>query len=117
MGARRTTPSSARQRYYNRRLKRTGVLFIAALVLASVVGGALVYPVLAPDSNTAISYAGTKTATPQKTADTSTQTTTVEISPTPTEEPKPTLPIPTEGQLVPPIDDKHILYYTIAGDS
>ena len=29
----------------------------------------------------------------------------------------PELPLPTQGQIIPPSDDAHILYYTIAGDS
>ncbi len=116
MGARRSTPSSARNRYYQRRLKRTGLLVGSALVLALGVGGALVYPVLAPDVNTAISYSATQTITPEMTEE-ATQANVVEISQTETEEAKPTLIIPTEGQIVPPVEDKHILYYTIAGDS
>ena len=48
MGDRRSTPSSARERYYRRRVKRTGVILASALVLALAVCGVLAYPALAP---------------------------------------------------------------------
>jgi len=61
MGARRSTPSSARERYYKRRVKRTGLLVLVALLVAVVVCGALVYPVLAPDAGVDVSQFDTVT--------------------------------------------------------
>jgi LasA protease len=118
MGARRSMPSSARERYFKRRLRRTGILLASALVMAVAICGSLAYPVLAPDSDRSISLAETFTPTPKPTG------TTQAVDPatqTPTETPvfdqRETKPLPTQGQIVPPSEDTHILYYTIAGDS
>ena len=118
MGARRSMPSSARKRYFRRRLKRMGVLLAVALAMAVTVCGSLAYPVLAPDSERAVSLADTYTPTPKPSA------TLLEPDPetpvpsaTPMMEQRETIPLPTQGQILPPSEDPHILYYTIAGDS
>ena len=116
MGVQRSTPSSARKRYYKRRLRRTGLLVILAFVLAVVVCGNLVYPVLAPDSKLSVGLADTYTPTVEPTA-------IVVESALPT--PIPTEPVsqqtvhalPTQGRVLPPSEDTQVLYYTIAGDS
>ena len=116
MGARRSTPSSARKRYYKRRLKRMGVLMTLALILAAVVCGSFVYPVLAPDTSLAISSPVTQT--PQSDlAAVIEETPLPEAIPTQNPVANVARPLPTQGQIVPSGDDSHILYYTIAGDS
>jgi LasA protease len=125
MGARRSTQSSARERYFRRRLKRLIVLLTAALILAAVVGGGLVHPVLTPDSSLAISRVITPTqalptpvvvvAAAETTLPTPEVVPPVEITQQP--EQRPSLPLPTQGQIIPPSDDPSILYYTTAGDS
>jgi len=116
MGARRSTPSSARDRYYQRRLKRMGVLLVLAFLLAVVVCASLVSPVMAPTSDNSVGYINTASATPEVT-----ETKVQEIIPTATateSQPQSTTePLPTYGQTVPASEDAHILYYTIAGDS
>ena len=116
MGKRRSTPSSARDRYFKRRLKRTGVLLTVALVLAVVIGGNLTYPVTAPVINPEVSQANIETQTAAAIADLAEG---MSNKPTPTEVVGEitTEPLPTQGQIVPPSDDTHVLYYTIAGDS
>jgi hypothetical protein len=86
--------------------------------MAVTVCGSLAYPVLAPDSERAVSLADTFTPTPIPSA------TVVEPDPetpvpseTPMMEQRETIPLPTQGQILPPSEDPHILYYTIAGDS
>ncbi len=117
MGARRSMPSSARERYFRRRLRRMGVLVAVALVLAVAVCGSFAYPVLAPDSKRSVSLADTYTPTPEPTQVQSL------IDPTPSPTAIPTIPqretklLPTQGQIIPPSQDTQILYYTIAGDS
>ena len=64
MGVRRSTPSSARQRYYQRRVKRMGALLTVALFLAVAVCSSLAYPVLAPNTKQEISVAQAPTPTP-----------------------------------------------------
>jgi len=132
MGARPATQSSARERYYQRRRKRLVVLLTAGLIVAVVVGGGLAYPVLAPDASVVVYRATTPTETlPTE----STELVAVEPLSTPTEampteavqptatqteslvEQRPSLPLPTQGQIVPPNSDPSILYYTTAGDS
>jgi LasA protease len=128
MGVRRSTQSSARKRYYRRRFKRLMVLLSTALILAGVVGGGLVYPVLAPDSSLAISSIPSPTrilsAEPAVAVEPAlpAEVLTVESpspDPTPTSEPQPLpqVPLPTQGQIIPPSEDPDILYYTAAGDS
>jgi LasA protease len=86
----------------------------------------LVNPVLAPDSSLAIGSFVTPTqAIPTAPA----AVVAAEISvPTaeeaqsqletpPAPETRPSLPLPTQGQIIPPSDDPNILYYTAAGDS
>ncbi len=118
MGARPSTPSSARQRYFKRRVRRMGVLLAAALVMAVAVCGSLAYPVLAPDSERGVSLAGTFTPTPASTQPSEETAPAAQAS---TEIPanamRDTKPLPTQGQILPPSEDAHILYYTIAGDS
>lgn len=119
MGERRSTPSSARERYFMRRLKRMGILLTVALILAAVVCSSLAYPVLAPDSSLGISYS--VTMTPEIEEKTATMEATDPVYPTeiatelPTQ--KPLVALPTQGQIVPPSEDTHKYYYTIAGDS
>ena len=116
MGDLPSTPSSARKRYFRKRLKRMSLLIGAALILSVLICGNLVYPVLAPSSGQGVSFSQTITATPKVSQDQreyeSSLSATIEILPSRTP-----LPIPTEGQVVPAGDDTHILYYTIAGDS
>ena len=117
MGARRSTPSSARERYYKRRVKRTGLLILVALLLAVVVCSALVYPVLAPDAGVEVSQFDTPTpivTLPATQTAQSTPTATATVEPDLT---KTLAALPTQGQIVPPSEDSQILYYTIAGDS
>jgi hypothetical protein len=100
------------------------VLVTTALILAVVVCGNLVYTVLAPDSSLGVSQAFSYTPTVES-FPTSTATQiieeTEEVTPiiVATEEPVQSTPLvlPTEGQIVLPDDDSHLLYYTIAGDS
>ena len=116
MDVRHSTPSSARERYYKRRLKRMGLLTTLALVVAVVVCGSLVYPVVAPDSRLGVSSAATHTPSPDPT---NTNVTVSDPTPTPKQvvEQAPAEPLPTQGQIVPPSEDNHLLYYSIAGDS
>lgn len=118
MGARRSMPSSARERYYKRRLRRMGLLLAVALVMAVVVCGSLAYPVLAPDSMRSVSMADTLTPTaePSMTLQESDPATPVPTA-IPTIAHRETKLLPTQGQVIPPSEDTHILYYTIAGDS
>lgn len=115
MGGRRSTPSSARERYYRRRVRRTGVILASALVLAVVVGGVLAYPALAPVVGDEPNQTVTPTQTPVLSQ--ATESTMTEVAATEVVEPTPIAAIPTQGQLVPPSDDPQILYYTTAGDS
>ena len=128
MGARRSTQSSARKRYYRRRFKRLVVLFSTALILAAMVCGGFVYPVLAPNASLVIRDIPLPTPTvPDKPVVAvnpvlPTETVNIEIvSPEPTltkePEPLPQIPLPTQGQIIPPSEDPDILYYTAAGDS
>lgn len=116
MGDRRSTPSSARDRYFKRRLKRMGILLSAALVLAVVVCGSLVYPVVAPDSSLGAGLEETRTLMPVTTQaeEISTQTF---VTPTESLEPELSKTLPTQGQIIPPSEAVNILYYTVAGDS
>jgi len=116
MGDRPSTPSSARKRYFQRRLKRMGLLISVALILSVLICGNFVYPVFAPDSGLGISLsqASTATLTGQGSAKEYDSSLSASIDIVPTRTP---LPLPTEGQIVPGGDDTHILYYTIAGDS
>ncbi len=124
MGARRSTLSSARKRYFKRRFKRLGVLLSVSLVLAVVVCSNLVRPVLAPDSSLSAASVFTpvpslsQTASPGgSTPPTQTEEATESIVETQVAIEPTTIPLPTEGQIIPPSDDSHLLYYTIAGDS
>ncbi len=116
MGARRSTPSSARDRYYQRRLKRMGVLLVVAFLLAVVVCASLVSPVIAPTSDNGVSYVNTASASPEMT-ETKVQEITPTVTATESQTQSITEPLPTFGQTVPASEDTHILYYTIAGDS
>ena len=116
MGVQRSTPSSARDRYYRRRLRRMGVLLTIALVLAVVVCGNLTYPVIAPDTNPGGGMAVNETETPAAVS-VFTEELSNKTPPTEAVVEGTTVPVPTQGQIVPPSDDTHILYYTIAGDS
>jgi hypothetical protein len=109
------------------------MLILAAFVLASVVCGNLVYPVLAPSSGQQIGQAYADSQQPETIdvkTDTPEVTPTDDLNPTPSEEldptqsetkaPEPTLTpitLPTQGVNLPISDDNHLLYYTIAGDS
>jgi hypothetical protein len=103
-----------------------GLLLSVALVVAVAVCGNLAYPVLAPDSSQAVGLILTPTPSPSQTAiaeetfiPSTTQTEDIFSFPTVTEATRQpsALPLPTEGQIIPPSDDTHLLYYTIAGDS
>jgi murein DD-endopeptidase MepM/ murein hydrolase activator NlpD len=130
MGAQSATQSSARNRYFKRRLKRLFGLLTAGLILAGIVGGGLAYPVLAPDSTHWVSTVMTPTsalsAAPAVVSAPETMLPTPEAAPEEASPPvmaatpigqRPSLPLPTQGQIVPPSDDPSILYYTAAGDS
>lgn len=122
MGDRRLTPSSARQRYFKRRIKRMGVLMITAFLLAIIVCGNLVYPVLAPNAEPGSGYSMTEPPSMEIAEVLTEAATPTLVLPEPTAIPTPeqerkSLPIPTEGQIVPPSEGGPILYYTIAGDS
>ena len=118
MGARRSTPSSARERYYKRRLKRVGVLLVVALLLAVIVCANIVSPVIAPASEERESASAAETITESPMA-----AVTEGLQPTPTAaatEVQPTSAaqvLPTYGQTIPASEEQFILYYTIAGDS
>lgn len=117
MGARRSTPSSARGRYYKRRLKRVGVLLVLAFLLAVIVCASLVSPVVAPTSDQDVSLADTATSIITEVVETETQVSL--LTATATEEliESTAAVLPTYGSTIPASDDKYILYYTIAGDS
>lgn len=117
MGVRRSTPSSARKRYYQRRLRRTGFLLISALVLAVAVCSSLAYPVLAPGNNAEVSFAVDSTSTPTIVNTIVEESTATAVPEATAALELPNLPVPTQGQIIPPSDDAHVLYYTIAGDS
>ena len=117
MGDRPLTPSSARKRYFRRRVKRMSLLIGVALILSVLICGNLVYPVLAPvTNNSEVSSFSRSTSTPKVSQSQgeyeSSLSATIEIIPSRTP-----LPIPTEGQVVPAGEDTKVLYYTIAGDS
>ena len=114
MAARRSTPSSARERYYKRRMKRTFAILASALVLALGIGGALAYPALAPSTDEEVSVLP---STPTQAPSTPTESLATEVAATEEPEPTPIVALPTQGQLVPPSDDPQILYYATAGDS
>ena len=114
MGARRSTPSSARERYYKRRMRRTFAILASALVLALGIGSVLAYPALAPAAGEGTApLANTQTQAPS----TPTEALVTEVAETEEPEPTPVVALPTQGQLVPPSDDPQILYYATAGDS
>ena len=129
MGAQRPMQSSARHRYFKRRLKRSLGLLTAGLILAGIVGGGLAYPVLAPDSSrwsgpvitptvspTAESMISSVPETSLPTPETPTEAVLLTTEATPTQK-EPGLPLPTQARNIPPSDDPSILYYTVAGDS
>ncbi len=116
MGEHRSMPSSARNRYFKRRLKRMGVLLSIALVLAVVVCGNLAYPVVAPNSGLSVASGYTHTPFPDATQPAE-ESTPVVATPTAPQELEPSKTLPTQGQIVPPSEDPQILYYTVAGDS
>ncbi len=116
MGVRRSTPSGARRRHYQRRIRRAGLLMLVALILAAIICGSLAYPVLAPDATQGISALPSQTLTEERVV-IPTPTATPFV-PTPTAiAPTPTIVLPTEAQIVPPSQDTHILYYANGGDS
>jgi LasA protease len=116
MGAQRATLSSARERYYKRRLKRMSFLLTIALVMAALVCGSLAYPVMAPSSGSEISSRITPTPEHEMIAgDTGIITPTIRSNEGISQQI--IKPLPTQGQIVPPSEDTHLLYYTIAGDS
>jgi hypothetical protein len=115
-------PLSARKRYFRRRIRRVGILLSLALILAAIVCGNLVYPVLAPDSSLAVSQAMRQTAEagigPVTSESGGTEVALSELAGTQEPIATPTMiPLPTQGQIVPPSEDAQLLYYTIAGDS
>ena len=116
MGAHRSTPSSARKRYYQRRVKRVGLLLIAAFLLAVVVCANLTSPVIAPGSDESVSMAETVTESPVAAAIEVLQPTPTAVA-TETQPASTTQALPTYGQTIPPSEEEFIFYYTIAGDS
>ena len=116
MDARHSTPLSARERYYKQRLKRLGLLTTLALVVAVMVCGSLVYPVVAPDSKLSVGSAPTNTPLPDPT-ETPEAVSDSTATPEQAVEQHPAESLPTQGQIIPPSDDAHVLYYSIAGDS
>jgi len=90
-------------------------LLIISLVLAMLVCGSIVYPVLAPGAEESVSLA--QVSTPSPTATLEMAAPVVTEAPVEIVEHRPFEPLPTQGQLVPPSEDTNILYYTIAGDS
>lgn len=117
MGAHRSTPSSARDRYYRNRLKRMGLLVVSAFVLAVTVCGGLAYPVLAPDADAEIGFASAYTPMPVQTMTPTTEPTEVLPTPTAIHTQRTVEPYAGQNQIIPQSEEKHILYYTIAGDS
>ncbi len=134
MGTRRSKAVSARDRYYQRRFKRSGLVLCVALLLAVAVScSGTVYPVHAPaepylvlvDSSTSIVSTETAQllvgeATPQPVdPDPAVPDDPATAMPQATEEIEEliSIPLPTQGQIIPPSEETHILYYTIAGDS
>jgi murein DD-endopeptidase MepM/ murein hydrolase activator NlpD len=111
-------------------MKRMVVLLITAGILAGIIGGSFAYPVLAPDSDLFVRGATTPTSAPEVVPVMVSAPETVlptsdppveevgepVLDPTPTEQ-RPSLLLPTQGQIVPPSEDPSILYYTAAGDS
>ncbi len=126
MGASRKMQSSARHRYFKRRVRRFFGLLAAGVVLSGVIGGGLAYPVLAPDSSQwtapvvtptlALSTAPVAVSAPVLHGSLPEDTFPPVLDATPAEQ-APLLPLPTQGQIIPPSDDPDILYYTNAGDS
>jgi LasA protease len=116
MGVHRSTPSSARERYYKRRWKRGGILLVVALILAVVVCGNIVSPVIAPTSDESVSMAETVTDVPEVTG-TEAQQPSPTASATEAQSTSAAQVLPTYGQTIPASEDAQILYYTIAGDS
>ncbi len=116
MGARPSTPLSARRRHYQQRFKRALILVVAALILSMMICSVLNYPVLAPDST---SVANSTPAEEDKTWTPTAVRTETSQNPTPTLalSPTETMPLPTQAQIVPPSQDTHILYYVNGGDS
>lgn len=117
MGARRSTPSSARERYYRRRAKRTGGLILVALLVAVIVCSTLVYPVLAPDAGVEVSLVNTATPTLTQEPQETEEPVQTEIPASDPDFQQTLQYLPTQGQIVPPSEDPNILYYTIGGDS
>lgn len=116
MGDRRSMPLSARERYYKRRLRRMRRLAFASLCLTVFICASMAYPVFAPAS----SLAGESPVTANlEVAPPATQTPVITPEPEATSvvAEKTVLPLPTQGQIVPPSEDSYLLYYTIAGDS
>ncbi len=117
MGARRSTPLSARQRYFKRRLKRMGVLLTLAVILAALVCGSLVHPVLAPANSLVVNDIEPHDVSITSAVVEEGRTAQLAATPRPLTHEDVSVPLPTQGQIIPPSDDSHILYYTIAGDS
>ncbi len=117
MGARRSTPLSARQRYFKRRLKRMGVLLTLAVILAALVCGSLVHPVLAPANSLALNDIDPHDVSITSVVGEEGHVAKTAVTPRPLTHEEISVPLPTQGQILPPSDDSHILYYTVAGDS
>jgi murein DD-endopeptidase MepM/ murein hydrolase activator NlpD len=88
------------------------MLFAAAIILSGVVCGSLAYPVLAPDDG--------QPPGDGPTAALETSPTVIvqeDVTPEPEASFTPTFSLPTEARIVPPSQDKQILYYASSGDS
>ncbi len=116
MGDRRSMPLSARERYYKRRLRRMRRLAFASLCLTVFICASMAYPVFAPASSLAGESPVTANLEVEPPA-TQTPVITPEPEATAVVAEKTVLPLPTQGQIVPPSEDSYLLYYTIAGDS
>jgi murein DD-endopeptidase MepM/ murein hydrolase activator NlpD len=94
-----------------------GLLVVTALVLAVTVCGGLAYPVLAPDAGAEIGFANSYTPMPVETKTPTAEPTDVQPTPTEIHAQRTVEPYAGQSQIVPQSEEKHILYYTIAGDS
>ena len=116
MGDRRSTPLSARERYYKRRFRRMRRLAFASLLLTVFICASMAYPVFAPTSSLAGEYPVTASLDITQSAP-QTPISTPEPVATKVAGEKTVIPLPTQGQIVPPSENNYLLYYTIAGDS
>ncbi len=108
MGDRRSMPLSARERYYKRRLRRMRRLAFASLCLTVFICASMAYPVFAPASSLAGESPVTANLEVEPPA-TQTPVITPEPEATAVVAEKTVLPLPTQGQIVPPV--KIVTFY------